>query len=310
MQATNIAGIVEQIHEKVAHERRSNAYPRSSSRKWPRELSDLRAAYEQVYRLRNSIGRLPPRPNTARAWIGQWAVRIVQRMLFWYTPQISRFNSAVMLTLDQTCALLAECLKAESVQNEAREEVGRELALLLARLSSLEGRLNALQHSGNRVSSESRYAESKPLIDAGSDLDDFHFCLQDNFRGPEGDTRSKLRYYLPYIHQDGSTQLDGRWLDIGCGRGEWIQLAAEEDIDVTGLDSNRIAVAYCHAKGLEVEEADALTFLRQVPEKSLSGVTAFHTVEHWQYRGMHLTPEAPTYSMRAHGGLPAYAGGV
>ena len=27
-------------------------------------------------------------------------------------------------------------------------------------------------------------------------------------------------------------------------------------------------------------------------------------------RGMHLTPEAPTYSMRAHGGLPAYAGGV
>ena len=28
------------------------------------------------------------------------------------------------------------------------------------------------------------------------------------------------------------------------------------------------------------------------------------------YRGMHLTPEAPTYSMRAHGGLPAYAGGV
>ena len=27
-------------------------------------------------------------------------------------------------------------------------------------------------------------------------------------------------------------------------------------------------------------------------------------------QGMHLTPEAPTYSMRAHGGLPAYAGGV
>ena len=30
----------------------------------------------------------------------------------------------------------------------------------------------------------------------------------------------------------------------------------------------------------------------------------------YYYRGMHLTPEAPTYSMRAHGGLPAYAGGV
>ena len=67
MQATNIAEIVEQIHEKVAHQRRSSAHPQSSSRKWPQKLSDLRTAYEQVYRLRNSIGRLPPRPDTARA---------------------------------------------------------------------------------------------------------------------------------------------------------------------------------------------------------------------------------------------------
>ena len=66
MQATNIAEIVEQIHEKVAHQRRlSSAHPQSSSRKWPQKLSDLRTAYEQVYRLRNSIGRLPPRPDTA-----------------------------------------------------------------------------------------------------------------------------------------------------------------------------------------------------------------------------------------------------
>ena len=28
------------------------------------------------------------------------------------------------------------------------------------------------------------------------------------------------------------------------------------------------------------------------------------------YRGMHLTPETPTYSMRGCGGLPADAGGV
>ncbi len=105
MPAVGVAKVVEQIHEKVAHQRRSSAHAQSS-RKWPQKLADLRVAYDEVYRLRNSIGQLPPRPHTARARIGQWAVRIVQRMLFWYTPQISKFHSAVMHALDQTRTLL------------------------------------------------------------------------------------------------------------------------------------------------------------------------------------------------------------
>jgi O-antigen chain-terminating methyltransferase len=69
-------------------------------------------------------------------------------------------------------------------------------------------------------------------------------------------------------------------LDIGCGRGEWLEILKENGIAAKGVDTNRFAVSQCREYGLDATEADALTFLKSIPESAFHAVTGFHIVEH------------------------------
>src|SRR5208282_4150412 len=67
----------------------------------------------------------------------------------------------------------------------------------------------------------------------------------------------------------------------GCGRGEWLEAATRAGYQAVGVDSNPNALTRCREKGLNVEETDALGYLRYTRAESLAVVTAFHAVEHW-----------------------------
>lgn len=61
----------------------------------------------QIRSNRLLVGRMPPQPSTFRAKVGAVAVRAVQRMLFWYTPQIQSFQRDVVRVLEEQAALLS-----------------------------------------------------------------------------------------------------------------------------------------------------------------------------------------------------------
>jgi len=69
-------------------------------------------------------------------------------------------------------------------------------------------------------------------------------------------------------------------LDIGCGRGEWLWLLREAGYTATGIDTNRVMLEECRARGLEVIEANVLAYLRTLPDASVGAVTGFHIIEH------------------------------
>jgi 2-polyprenyl-3-methyl-5-hydroxy-6-metoxy-1,4-benzoquinol methylase len=69
-------------------------------------------------------------------------------------------------------------------------------------------------------------------------------------------------------------------LDVGCGRGEWLELLREHQLQAAGIDLNRVVLAICQERGLPVVEADAVAHLQSLPEASLGAVTAFHLIEH------------------------------
>jgi O-antigen chain-terminating methyltransferase len=71
-------------------------------------------------------------------------------------------------------------------------------------------------------------------------------------------------------------------LDLGCGRGEWLELLKEEGYMALGVDTNQVLIERCHARGLEVVESDALSYLRGLPDNSFCAVTGFHIIEHLQ----------------------------
>jgi SAM-dependent methyltransferase len=80
--------------------------------------------------------------------------------------------------------------------------------------------------------------------------------------------------YLPFF--EGASEV----LDIGCGRGEFLELLAGAGIGARGLDLNHEMAETCKARGLDVTEADAVSYLASLPDASLGGLFAAQVVEH------------------------------
>ena len=71
-----------------------------------------------------------------------------------------------------------------------------------------------------------------------------------------------------------------RVLDLGSGRGIFLQLLKDKGIGGYGVDLDPRMVAQCREKGLEAHEVDALTHLRQIEAGSVDGLYARHLAEH------------------------------
>lgn len=110
-------------------------------------------------------------------------------------------------------------------------------------------------------------------------LDAFYGRLEDRYRGAREDILERLRVYLPEVRA-AAERTGGTVLDLGCGRGEWIELLGHERIAAEGVDLNPVQIADALAMGLPVREGDALKALAEARDNSLSAVTAHHLVEH------------------------------
>jgi SAM-dependent methyltransferase len=109
-----------------------------------------------------------------------------------------------------------------------------------------------------------------------------YVSFEDRFRGTADDIRERVRDYLPLV----ATASDV--VDIGCGRGELLALLGERGVRARGVDSNAAMVEICRAKGFDVEQGDALTYLRKQPDGAVGGLIAIQVVEHF----------SPAYLMR------------
>ncbi len=111
-------------------------------------------------------------------------------------------------------------------------------------------------------------------------LDALYVSFEDHFRGTRSEIQQHLHVYLPHLRQAGVGGDEDPILDIGCGRGEWLELLTQQGLVARGLDRNRVMVAECRERGLLVDEADVLVGLRALPDASLGAVTGFHIIEH------------------------------
>ena len=101
--------------------------------------------------------------------------------------------------------------------------------------------------------------------------------FEDAFRGPLVSVTEAVKDYLPDI---SSLDRHGPVVDLGSGRGEWLEVLKQADVEAYGVDLSEDFVEQCQARGLKVVLADVCEHLEQVPERSLSAVTAFHLAEH------------------------------
>jgi SAM-dependent methyltransferase len=199
---------------------------------------------------------------------------------------------------------LVECLEAETAAREqlashlAEERGAREaLSVAMAEKSrpvdiAIQQLRAEISHQHARISILLEDVRKKTAVVSGEPqpvklseedshaLDGLYMALEDRFRGSRAEIEERLRFYLPLLakHQIGTQRMPV--LDIGCGRGEWLEVLSEANLDAYGVDTNRIFVAACKEKGLRVTEEDALQHLRGLPDNRLGAVTGFHIIEH------------------------------
>jgi SAM-dependent methyltransferase len=69
-------------------------------------------------------------------------------------------------------------------------------------------------------------------------------------------------------------------LDIGCGRGEFLELLRDRGIGGRGVDTDNEMVSLCRSHGLDVLQADALEYLEKLSPGSIDGVFMDDVIEH------------------------------
>ena len=162
-----------------------------------------------------------------------------------------------------------------NIQAEIAEEVKKQVeSTLLAMDDDIEKRTWLAKVLEGRISSPhlaQPETESPPTPD---DTGINYFVFEDRFRGTRGLIKDRQKAFLKYF--EGCRNV----LDIGCGRGEFLELMREQGIGARGVDLDETMVDYCRSRGLEVERNDALTYIEQLEDASLDGIFIDQVVEH------------------------------
>lgn len=115
-------------------------------------------------------------------------------------------------------------------------------------------------------------------------LDIFYREFEDRYRGSREEILHRLRDYtghLAFLHEiDAKNRLI---IDLGCGRGEWLEVLREQGLEAVGIDTNEAQAEAARGLDLKVEIDDAISYLSRQRDRSVDFISAFHLIEHLEF---------------------------
>ncbi len=200
-----------------------------------------------------SADRAPVRRPGLRGALTAPAKALLRPLLRWYVAPLADaqrdFNDVTLKLVDD----LQEEIDAGLDQRRVQELEERVL------------RLERTPRAGTRGTVPSG-GSPQPELD--------YFAFEARMRGSTADVRGRQEVYVDDFRDAAPV------LDVGCGRGEFLGLLRDAGIEARGVDRDPDMVSFCRAEGLDVEQADALSYLAELEDGSLGGIFAAQVVEH------------------------------
>ena len=152
-------------------------------------------------------------------------------------------------------------------------------------LTAMRAQMAALDYGSSRspgLPGASAATGAAPVSD--DDVIRYYLTLESVFRGDPARIRAQLEAdYLELLVNARGEAGDGPCVDLGCGRGEWLDIVRDHGFAARGVDLNPAMAMAAIASGHEVIVGDALAFLRRLPGDSVLAISAFHLAEHLDF---------------------------
>jgi 2-polyprenyl-3-methyl-5-hydroxy-6-metoxy-1,4-benzoquinol methylase len=231
--------------------------PRSS----PALHSELQGALQELDEVRFSRARIE---SASRLPGGRAVHRFMSRAL-------SRQIDGVLQQVEQERRVIAHAIAllgdlSTTIGNEFDTKVLQQLDDLQVRLAEQVRDVNLLEYQV----AETRERIPGAAVDAWYGQD--HFTAF--FRGGSDDLRSR--------YTELAKELIGcdPVVDLGFGRGEFMELLTELGVTVRGVEPDQQLVTSARGRGLDVEQGFAVDYLRSVEPGSLGGIVMIQVIEH------------------------------
>ncbi len=117
---------------------------------------------------------------------------------------------------------------------------------------------------------------------------DLSYLLFENVFYDHDIVKEKQKCYIPFIKKINTADMppNTSWLDIGCGRGEFLNILNRENIKSLGVEINLIEYNELIRRGFSAYNDDAVSFLKKTEEKFM-GISALQVVEHLEDAYLH-----------------------
>lgn len=262
----DVRTIVEEVKGEVRRKAEEGAYPTDLMMELIASNDRLLQAVEAVRNSAHVEFRPPARSN--RPVLGtaitavKWSIRRVLRFQHMHMAgEVNTFAGNVATALDALAERVGEL-----------EEMERALK---PRTDRLERRVRQLSATRG-LSDGNRGLDDATIRSAQTELAIDYPAFEDRFRGSSDDVKQRQSVYVELFQRQP-------WpvLDVGCGRGEFLQLLGQAGVKCYGVDSNPEMVRRCKEHGVDAVEADALDHLASLGPQTLGGVFSAQVVEHF-----------------------------
>ena len=200
--------------------------------------------------------------------------------------EIEKFVQSTFFDVDNRQNLLVESLN----------DINEKIAALFKRAENAENGFTDLRALYEQIAKQNAAIKNAVALAANSKTkaptilknffdNSFYAKYEDTFRGSEKIVKKRLQYYINKIKNIKSSDKNFI-LDVGCGRGEFVDLLIKNNFHAKGIDINSIAVQQAVDNNLPVENADLFAFLNKRKENSLAAVSAFHVIEHLRHNDL------------------------
>src|SRR5919112_1074777 len=188
--------------------------------------------------------------------------RVLRKFMRWYVEPFAAdqrlYNNALLKLVDS----LSERADDATASRERAERLLRELEERLTRVERRGG--------GGGGAAAPVTVAAQPAAAALPD----YFAFESRMRGSVDAIRERQRRYVDDFRSAAPV------LDVGCGRGELLQLLREAGVEARGIDADADMVAFARGEGLDVEQADLVEYLERIDDGSLGGIFMGQVVEH------------------------------